>query len=149
MSILKNNLEAKITKDIKKNKNLSEASNFPIDLFEVDLRQTFGKMIFLGLMRERIEEDDSGLFVGEVIERTYNVFLPEKNERISIKVSASEPAYEFANGTEITIEDVQLTEFATANDFGLGIRCSKIKPVGNVKQEQPKQEQPKQEEHKK
>ena len=149
MSILKNSLEAKISKDIKKNKNLSEASNFPIDLFEVDLKKTFGKMIFLGLMREKLEEDDSGLFVGEVIERTYNVFLPEKGERISIKVPATEPAYEFANGTEITIENVELTEFATNNDFGLGIRCSKIKPVGNVKQEHPKQEQPKQEEHKK
>ena len=148
MSILKNSLESKIQKDIKKNKELSEASNFPIDLFEVDLKQTFGKMIFLGLMRERIEEDDSGLFVGEVVERTYNVFLPERNERISIKVPATEPAYEFSNGTEITIEDVQLTAFATANDFGLGIRCSKIKPIGSVRQEQPKQEQPK-EEHKK
>lgn len=148
MSILKNSLEAKIQKDIKKNKQLSEASTFPIDLFKVDLKQTFGKMIFLGLMREKLEEDDSGLFVGEVIERTYNVFLPEKGERISIKVPASEPVYEFANGTEITIENVELTEYANANDFGLGIRCSKIKPVGAVKQEQPKQEQPK-DEHKK
>lgn len=138
---LEKTIKSKIEKDIKKNTELSATSAYPVEKFEVDLKETFGRMLFLGLMREKVEEDEDGLFVGEVTERTYNIFLIDKGERIPVKVPATEDVYNFKNGSEVELEGVELTPFANANDFGLGIRCSKIKLIGSQKQEQPKQEQ--------